>query len=66
MYFTIREELRAHVVEMIALLEVAIIIENSRIINESNLLVEAVQFIEGLLLEFISEPCRNVALLVCP
>ena len=39
MYFTIREELRAHVVEMIALLEVAIIIENSRIINESNLLV---------------------------
>ena len=33
MYFTIREELRAHVVEMIALLEVAIIIENSRIIN---------------------------------
>ena len=64
--FTVGEELRAHIIEVVALLKMSEFIEQGRIIDEGELLVEAVQFVEGFLLEFVSEPCGNVALLVSP
>ena len=66
MYFTVGEELRAHIIEVVALLKMSEFIEQGRIIDEGELLVEAVQFVERFLLELVSEPCGNVALLVSP
>ena len=66
MDFTIGEELRAHIIEVVTLLKMSEFIEQGRIIDEGELLVEAVQFVESLLLEFVSEPRGNVALLVSP
>ena len=66
MDLTVGEELRAHIIEVVALLKMSEFIEQGRIIDEGELLVEAVQFVEGFLLEFVSEPCGNVALLVSP
>ena len=42
------------------------VIEKGRIIDEGHLLIQAVELVEGLLLELVAEPCGDVALLVGP
>ena len=42
------------------------VIEQGRIIDEGNFLIQAVELVECLLLELVSEPCRHITLLVRP
>ena len=42
------------------------IIVECRVIDKSEFLILGVKLVVGLLLELVSEPCRNVALLVSP
>ena len=66
MDFPVREEFRAHVVEVVTLLKMSEVIEQSRIIDQCNLLIQSIQLVERLLLELVAEPCSDIALLVCP
>ena len=66
MNLAVGEELRAHIIEVVALLEMSEVIEKGRIIDEGHLLIQAVELVEGLLLELVAEPCGDVALLVGP
>ena len=66
MDFPVREEFRAHVVEVVTLLKMSEVIEQSRIIDQCNLLIQSIQLVERLLLELVAEPCGDIVLLVCP
>ena len=66
MDFSIGEEFRAHVVEVVAFLEMTIVSPERRLIGQRHFLVKSIDLVVGVLLELVSEPCGDIPLLISP
>ena len=51
---------------MVALLQVAVVIPQGGVVQDGELLLQAVELVEGILLELVAQPGGGVALLVGP
>ena len=63
---SVREELRAHIIEVVAFLEVTEIGPKSLIVEDGELLGLVIQFLESIILELVAKPGGEVSFLVCP
>ena len=66
MHIAVGEELGAHIVQVVALLEMAIVCPQYRVVEQAEFLLQAVELVESLALELVSEPGGKVPLLVSP
>ena len=51
---------------MVALLEMPVVRPQILVVEQGELFLLAVQLLEGIVLEFVAEPCRDIPLLICP
>ena len=65
-HVSVGEEFGAHVVQVVTLLEMSVVCPKDRIVEQAELLLQAVKLVEGLALELVSKPGGEVSLLVSP
>ena len=66
MNLTIRKEFRAHVIKVIDGLKIIPILEQGGIMADAHAPLKLIEFIKSLFLEFISQPCREIAFFIGP